>query len=244
MTLKERISSDIKAAMKAKDAAKLSTLRLLQSALTNKEIEAGKTLADEDVQAVVKSQIKQLKDASAAYEQAGRTEAVAAGQAEVAVLEAYLPAQMSDDELVAIVKDAVAASGAATKADAGRLMGAAMKAVAGRADGTRVKAIVESILIVLVLAFVVASPAHAATKASEFETFVVPTLRIARLFLVLLGIASVTTILVGGFKYMVAGGRTEDQDSAIQKMSIGLFGTMGIAVLFGIITIFLQRVGA
>jgi hypothetical protein len=244
MPLKDQISSDIKTAMKAKDAAKLSTLRMLQSALTNKEIEAGKALADADVQAVVKSQIKQLKDAADVFEKGGRADMAASSKSEVAVLEAYLPAQMPDEELTKIVKEAVAASGATSKADAGRAMGSAMKAVAGRADGARVKVIVESLLAVLVFALV-AGAAHAATPTHkpELQAFVIPALRIARIFLVLLGIVSVTTILHGAFTFMTASGRVEVHHHAKTKMVAGILGSMAIAVVFTVITIFLAYLG-
>jgi len=212
--------------------------------LTNEEIKSGKGPSDEQTQAVVKSQIKQLKDAADAFEKGGRADMAAASRAEVAVLEAYLPAQMPDAELEKIVKDAVAASGASSKADAGRAMGAAMKAVAGRADGARVKAIVESLLAVLVL-MLVAGTAHAATKAAnaELQSFIIPTLRIVRIFLVLLGIVSVTTILHGAFTFMTASGRVEVHHHAKARMVSGILGTLAIAVLFTVITIFLVSVG-
>jgi len=138
--LTDQITNDMKEAMKAQDAPRLSTIRMLKSALKNKQIELLHELSDEEAMAVIKTQIKQLKDAAETFRQAGRAETVEANEREVAVLEKYLPAQMDDAALIAVVKDALAAAGATSKADAGKAMGAAVKAVAGRADGSRVKA--------------------------------------------------------------------------------------------------------
>ncbi len=144
MTLLETINQDFTAAMKERREAELSTLRLLRAALKNRQIELMKELSEDEALSVVKSQIKQLKDALESF--ASREDLAQKARGELAVLEKYLPAQLSDAELEAVVKEAVAASGASGKADMGRAMGAAMKAVSGQADGSRVKAIVETML--------------------------------------------------------------------------------------------------
>ena len=165
----EQISNDLKEAMKAKDADTLSTLRMLKSAVKNKEIDAQKELTDEEISAIIKMQVKQLREAGEVAATAGRPETVEAANREIALLEKYLPTQMDDMTLAAVVRDALAVAGATSKADTGKAMGAAMKAVGGRADGSRVKAAVESILAVLAIVVLVsafAHPALAATTAS------------------------------------------------------------------------------
>lgn len=146
MSLTQKITDDMKAAMKAQDGARLSTLRMLKAAFKNKEIDLMRPLTDEEALAVVRTQIKQLKDSLESFTAAGRADLADPVRAEVAVLEAYLPAQMDDAALAAKVREALAAAGISSKADAGRAMGVAVKAVAGLADGARVKAAVEAAL--------------------------------------------------------------------------------------------------
>lgn len=141
MSLLTNIYTARDTALKNKDTAALSTLRVLCSALKNKEIDAGKELSDEDVQAVIKTQVKQLKDAMSEFEQAGRDDLAAQNKVEIDLLEQYLPAQMSDDALDAIVKDVVTAAG--DGANFGQLMGMVMGKVNGQADGNRVKEMVQ-----------------------------------------------------------------------------------------------------
>src|SRR3989338_8870037 len=137
MSLASIITENMKAAMKAKDSATLSTLRLLISAMMNKKIDVQHELSDAEVQEVVKSQVKQLKDSIESFKAGGREDLATSTQTEIFVLEQYLPAQMGDEELTKIVKEVVEKSGATSKADMGKVMGAAMAAVAGRADGSR-----------------------------------------------------------------------------------------------------------
>ena len=146
MPLSNQIAEDMKVAMKNKDNATLSTLRLLRSALKNKQIDVQHELSEEEVMAVVKSQLKQLQDSLDSFLAAGRQETVSQLKAEMAVLAGYLPAQMSDEALLEAVKVVIQQCGAVTKADMGKVMGLAMKAVQGQADGTRVKKVVETIL--------------------------------------------------------------------------------------------------
>jgi len=147
MTLFEKIESDMKDAMRAKEEAKLSTLRLLRSALKNKQIDTDHPMTEDEVLAVVKMTVKQYKDALNDFESAGRTDLAEKQKSEIEQLEAYLPAQMSDEDIDVIVKRIVAEQGA-TQKDAGKLMGVVMKEIAGRADGTRVKEAVQRALAV------------------------------------------------------------------------------------------------
>jgi len=146
MSLSLRINEDMKSAMKNKNNATLSTLRLLRSALKNKQIDVQHELSEEEVIVVIKSQLKQLQDSLDSFSAAGRQESVLQLKAEMSVLGEYLPAQMTDEQLLETVKNVMAQIGPVTKADMGKVMGLAMKAVQGQADGTRVKKIVETLL--------------------------------------------------------------------------------------------------
>lgn len=232
--LTDQITNDLKEAMKAQDAATLSTLRMLKAALKNRQIDLMHELSDEEAMAVVKTQIKQLKDAADTFRQAGRAEMVESNEREVSVLEKYLPAQMSDAELAAIVKDAVAASGATAKSDAGKAMGAAMKAVAGRADGGRVKAIVDSLLAAFALMAVLALSGDTAYAAAANAEFVVSGARILRVFLMLMGLVSVNFILMGAVSVMTASGRDHGHHHGLQQIAVGIFGTILMAGLIAI----------
>ncbi len=245
--LNEQISSDLKEAMKAKDADTLSTLRMLKSAVKNKEIDAQKELADEDIVAIIKMQVKQLREASDVAETAGRPETVEAAKREIALLEKYLPTQMDDVTLSQVVKDALQIAGATTKADTGKAMGAAMKAVGGRADGSRVKAVVESILtasIVAAVVFAAAHPALAATaSAAKDASMIVSGARIARVFLMLMGLVSVLFIVMGSVTVMTASGRDHGHHHGLQQIGVGVFGTILMAGLIAIATATIQKLG-
>ncbi len=147
MTL-ERIDADIKEAMKAKNEAALSTLRMARSAIKNKQIDAGmdKPLADEEVQAVLRTMVKQYKDALSDFTGAGRTDLATKQAAEIELLERYLPSAMPEAELEALVKEVIAETGATSAKDLGKVMGAAIKRAAGRADGNAVRPIVQKLL--------------------------------------------------------------------------------------------------
>lgn len=244
----EQISNDLKEAMKAKDADTLSTLRMLKSAVRNKEIDAQKELTDEDIVVIVKMQVKQLREAGDLAETAGRPETVEAAKREIALLEKYLPTQMDDVTLSQVVKDALQIAGATTKADTGKAMGAAMKAVGGRADGSRVKAVVESILtasIVAAVVFAAAHPALAATAASAAKdaSMIVSGARIARVFLMLMGLVSVLFIVMGSVTVMTASGRDHNHHHGLQQIGVGVFGTILMAGLIAIATATIQRLG-
>lgn len=140
MTVLERVEVDFKQAMRSKDELGLSVLRLVRSALKNKQIELIRDLKDEDVYAVMKTMIKQYQDALIDFQSAGRQDLVERQQKEIDIIAQYLPPSMPTEELEKIVVEAVKSSGAT---DMGKAMGAAMKVVAGRADGNEVRAIVQ-----------------------------------------------------------------------------------------------------
>lgn len=147
MSTLEKINTDLTSAMKEKKEAVLSTLRLLRSALKNKQIELIRELTEEDVLAVIKTQIKQLKDALLSFEEAGRNDLAEKNKAELVTLERYLPAEMNDEDLEKTVRSALSEAGISAKADMGKAMGSAMKAVSGQASGSRVKEVLEKILV-------------------------------------------------------------------------------------------------
>ena len=146
MSVIENINSDFITAMKEKKEVELSTLRLLRTALKNKQIDLMRELTEEDVLAVIRSQIKQSKDSIESFESANRNDLADKVKGELIFLERYLPAEMSDEDLEKTVREALALAGISAKVDMGRAMGAVMKAVAGKANGARVKAAVEHAL--------------------------------------------------------------------------------------------------
>ena len=151
MSLKDQITDDMKAAMRAKEAERLGTIRLLLAAIKHKEVDERISLDDAGVIAVVDKLIKQRKDSIAAYEQAGRTDLADKEKAEATVLQAYLPARLSAEEVAAAVQAIVAQLSAElgrapTAADMGKLMGDAKAQLAGKADMGLVSAAVKQAL--------------------------------------------------------------------------------------------------
>jgi uncharacterized protein len=144
MTLRDRVQEDVKTAMKAREAERLGTLRLLTAAMKQREVDERITLDDAGVVAVIEKMLKQRKDSVAQYEQAGRQDLADAEKREMAILQAYLPQQMTEDEVAALVAEAVAATGATGPADMGKVMGVVKPKVAGRADMGRVSALVKA----------------------------------------------------------------------------------------------------
>ena len=144
--LVERIDADMKDAARAKEARRLGTLRLLKSQMKYREIEKAKPLDDADVVAVIGSMIKQRKDSAAQYAAGGRPELAANENAEIVILETYLPRQLTDDELTNLVQESVAASGAKGAKDMGAVMKVLMPKIAGRAEGKRVSDAVKGAL--------------------------------------------------------------------------------------------------
>lgn len=144
MSLSAKIDQDIKEAMKAKDADRLGALRMLKSSLKYAVIEKGAAneaaLADADVIAVVRKRIKQCQDAVEGFVQGGRLEQAAKEKAELVLLESYLPAALAAEELSALVREAIAETGATGKAQMGAVMKAVMAKAAGRTDGKAVNA--------------------------------------------------------------------------------------------------------
>ena len=136
MTLKDKIISDMTAAMKAKDAARTSTLRMVKAAIMNREKEGGGQLTDEDVMKLLRSQVKQRRDSVDQYQKAGRQELVDKETAEIAVIEEYLPQAVSEAEVEQAVIDAITETGATSIKDMGAVMKASMAKLAGKnADG-------------------------------------------------------------------------------------------------------------
>jgi uncharacterized protein len=146
MTLKDRITDDMKAAMRARDSDRLLAIRMLLAALKQKEVDERIVLDDMQVVAIVDKLIKQRKDSIAAFSQAGRTDLVDKESAEIRVLEAYLPQRLSADEVVAAVASVVAKLGASGPGDMGRVMAAVKAELAGKADMGSVSAAVKSVL--------------------------------------------------------------------------------------------------
>ena len=146
MSLKDRITDDMKAAMRARQAERLSTIRMLLAAVKQREIDERTTLDDTQVVGVIDKLIKQRKDSIAAFQQAGRTDLVDKESAEVAVLEAYLPQRLSADEITREVAAIVAELGASGPGDMGKVMGVARTRLAGRAEMAAVSAAVKQVL--------------------------------------------------------------------------------------------------
>jgi len=146
MSLKDQITEDMKTAMRAKDSERLGTIRLLLSACKQKEVDERITLDDVAVVAIVDKLIKQRKDSIAAFTQAGRQDLADKEAAELTVLQAYLPARLSVDEVAAEVKAIVAELGASGPGDMGKVMGAVKTRLAGKADMGQVSAAVKAAL--------------------------------------------------------------------------------------------------
>ncbi|MBN3767467.1 GatB/YqeY domain-containing protein [Burkholderia sp. Ac-20365] len=146
MSLKARINDDMKAAMRARETERLGTIRLLLAAIKQREVDDRVELDDAAVTAVVDKMIKQRKDSIAQFETAGRTDLVDKEKAELDVLSAYMPEQLSDAEIAAEVQAAVAQVGAAGPQDMGKVMGVLKPKLAGKADMTAVSAQVKAAL--------------------------------------------------------------------------------------------------
>ena len=145
MTLKERITEDMKAAMRASEKERLSAIRLVQAAIKQREVDERITLDDTQVLFVLEKMVKQRKESIAQFEQGGRKDLADKERREIELLQAYLPAQLSDSELDVLIREAVAATGAASIKDMGKVMSVVKSKAAGRADmavvGARVKAV-------------------------------------------------------------------------------------------------------
>jgi hypothetical protein len=144
MSLKARITDDMKTAMRAKEMARLGTIRLLLAAIKQREVDERIELDDAAVSSIVEKLIKQRKDSISQFQLAGRDDLVAAEQAELAVLQAYLPEQLSAAEVEAAVAAAIAESGASSAKDMGKVMGLLKPRLAGRADMGQVSALIKA----------------------------------------------------------------------------------------------------
>jgi uncharacterized protein YqeY len=146
VTLKERITEDMKAAMRAAEKERLSTIRMVQAAIKQREVDERIVLDDAQVIAVLEKMVKQRKESIAQFEQGGRQDLADKEQAEIVLLQSYLPAQLSDAEIDALIKEAVAATGAASVKDMGKVMAAVKAKAAGRADMGAVSARIKAVL--------------------------------------------------------------------------------------------------
>ncbi|MFK8137863.1 MAG: GatB/YqeY domain-containing protein [Bdellovibrionales bacterium] len=145
MSLKQQIMDDVKSAMRAKEQLKLSTLRMLQSAVKNKEIEVRPDeVSDQDIIQVVKKNIKQRKEAAEQFQAAGRKELAEKETEEITILEVYLPAQLDEAAITKIVEEVIAATGASSMKDMGGVMKEVQVKTAGSADGKLVSSIVKA----------------------------------------------------------------------------------------------------
>jgi uncharacterized protein YqeY len=146
MSLKDQISDDMKTAMRARDSERLGTIRLLLAAIKQREVDERIVLDDAAITAVIDKAIKQRKDSIGQFQAAGRDDLVARETAELTVLQAYMPQQLSADEVTAAVRDAVVTSGATGPQDMGRVMALLKGSLAGRADMTQVSMQVKAAL--------------------------------------------------------------------------------------------------
>jgi hypothetical protein len=146
MGLKEELKTSLVTAMKAKDEIRVSTIRMLNSSIKYKEIDKKVELTDDDVLTILSTAAKQRREAIEQYENGGRQELADKEKAELAVIEGFMPAQMSEDEIKKAVAEAVAESGAEGPKDMGKLMKVLMPRVKGRADGKLVNEIVRAAL--------------------------------------------------------------------------------------------------
>ena len=144
MALREQLNEDMKAAMKAREAEKLAALRLLLAAVKQREVDERITLDDAQLVAVIEKMIKQRKDSIAQYEKAARQDLADKEKFEISVLEGYLPQQLSQAEVDAAVAEAIAATGAKSAADMGKVMAVLKPRLAGRADMGKVSGLVKS----------------------------------------------------------------------------------------------------
>ena len=146
MTLKERITEDMKSAMRASDKERLSTIRMVQASIKQREVDERIALDDAQVLAVLEKMVKQRRESIAAFEQGGRADLADKEKAEIVVLTAYLPEQLTEAEVDALIQSAIAETGAASMKDMGKVMGVVKAKAAGRADMGAVSARIKAAL--------------------------------------------------------------------------------------------------
>ncbi len=144
MTLKAQISEDMKNAMRAKDSVRLGTIRLLQAAIKQREVDERIELTDEDVISVLEKMLKQRRDSISAYESANRTDLADIEKAEVIMLQGYLPKQLTEDEVKALLEKVVVDMGATSIKDMSKVMGAIKPLVAGKADMGKISGLIKA----------------------------------------------------------------------------------------------------
>ncbi|QQE73086.1 GatB/YqeY domain-containing protein [Brevibacillus composti] len=142
MSVMERLNQDIKQAMKDKAALKLSVIRMVKAAFKNEEINKGRQLSEDEELTILTRELKQRRESLHEFEKAGRDDLAEKTREEIEVLTAYLPEQLSEDEVRVIVREAIVSTGASSKKEMGKVMGAIMPKVKGKADGTIVQKIV------------------------------------------------------------------------------------------------------
>jgi len=144
--LKDRLKNDLKEAMKSKDTFKRDVVRFLMSAIKQVEVDERRELSDEDIQRIIQKSVKQREDAAAQYKEGGREDLFEKEMKEAEILKSYLPKQLSDEELRAIIEETIKEVGASSMKDMGKVMGAVIKKTVGQADGKRINAIVKELL--------------------------------------------------------------------------------------------------
>ena len=147
MGLREQLREDLKAAMRAQDATRRGTIRMLEAAIKNAEIEKrGKELAEPDILAILQRQLKQRRDSIEQFERGGRKDLADIERAEIEVIQSYLPDQLSEDDIEAAAKRIIGQTGATGPGDRGKVMGPLMQELRGKADGSAVNSIVSRLL--------------------------------------------------------------------------------------------------
>ncbi len=146
MNLKEQIKSDVKNAMRAKEIVKRDTLRNIQASIKQIEVDERREITDTDIENIMMKYLKQREDAKIQFADAGREDLVEKEEAEIAIIQAYLPEPMDDAELESVLKEVIASVGAQSMKDMGKVMGAAKNAIGSRADGGRINVIVKKLL--------------------------------------------------------------------------------------------------
>lgn len=146
MTLLTKLNDDMKAAMKGKDKESLQVIRMLKASLQNEKINLGRDLTDEEELAIISREMKQRRDSLAEFEKVGRDDLAEKTKSEIAIVERYLPAQLTEDEIRQVVSQAIEQTGASSPKEFGKVMGVVMPKVKGKADGNQVNAIVKELL--------------------------------------------------------------------------------------------------
>ncbi len=146
VSLLSTLNDDMKTSMKAKDKESLQVIRMLKASLQNEQIKKGAELTDDEELTVLSREMKQRRDSLTEFEKAGRDDLATQVKAEIKVVEKYLPAQLSDEEIRQIVTKAISKTGATSPSEFGKVMGAVMPLVKGKADGNKVNAIVKELL--------------------------------------------------------------------------------------------------